>query len=891
MRPDFAQRIAAGATVITPNRRLAAHLRRAFDTLQLESAKTVWPSVDILPYQAFLERTWSEVTRLEGSMLLSPQQETALWERVIEESPQAATLLHPAATARAAGEAWAIRYGYRIDPSRFASILDEDASAFSAWSARYTERCAAAGWIDSARLPDAIAQGLNRAAPVATRSVVRCGFDLLSPQQCALFEALAAAGCGVSDAAPVQCGGLATRQGHADAETEFAAVALQVKALLAAQPDARIGVVVPDLAARRAEVLRIFDDVLEPTRVLSAAHARARPFNVSLGLPLSAYPLVHAAFLILRLARRELPLADAGALLRSPFIGAGEQEFCARALVDGDLRRRGRNRVRISGLLHAARGGNRAGAPHLAVLLEAWSRFAREARKKPLPPSGWSATLLGLLKSLGWPGERTLDSEEFQAFETFRGLVSGLSALDAVMPTLTYDEALDTLKRLASDTLFQPESPEVPVQVLGVLEAAGLEFDALFVSGLSDDAWPGSPRPNPFLPASVQRARGVPHASAEWELQFARRMTQLWSSSAGRVVFTWPQRDGDRELKPSPLISGVPQDEMTRPKPVLWRDTVFAARRIETLSDFAAPPIAPGVRVPGGSQFFKNQAACPFRAFAAHRLGAAALEEGHEALDARERGSLVHHAAAVFWRAVRSQAGLTALNDREVQAAIADAAAAAIGALRRSRPDAMTDAFAALERSRVAALLARLVALERTRTPFEVLTAERLQPIQVAGVELSARFDRVDRVAAGQVILDYKTGRARVGDWLGERPEEPQLPLYAVSARDVCGVSFVQLRAREVAFKGLVRDADTLAPEADGGDWTGVRRADDWQALLEGWRAVLENLAREFLAGRADVAPKKYPDTCKHCDFGLLCRVRELMDRGPVAPEEGNGGE
>jgi hypothetical protein len=56
--------------------------------------------------------------------------------------------------------------------------------------------------------------------------------------------------------------------------------------------------------------------------------------------------------------------------------------------------------------------------------------------------------------------------------------------------------------------------------------------------------------------------------------------------------------------------------------------------------------------------------------------------------------------------------------------------------------------------------------------------------------------------------------------------------------------------------------------------------------MLETWRAVLEALAREYLSGHAAVAPKNYPETCRHCDFPTLCRVRELMDRGPVGEED-----
>ena len=198
----------------------------------------------------------------------------------------------------------------------------------------------------------------------------------------------------------------------------------------------------------------------------------------------------------------------------------------------------------------------------------------------------------------------------------------------------------------------------------------------------------------------------------------------------------------------------------------------------------------------------------------------------------------------------------------------------------------MTDAFAALERSRLTALLLRLAALEKTRALFEVVACEQQRTPLIAGVQLSARLDRVDKLADGShVILDYKTGLAHIGGWLGGRPDEPQLPLYAVSGdAEVSGVAFVQLRASAVAFMGLTRDDQVLpgvvtlaALKNLAAQYAG------WPALLSSWRAVLEQLARDYLDGRAEVAPKRYPKTCEFCDLGALCRVRELTERSQAA--------
>src|SRR6267378_2566360 len=57
----------------------------------------------------------------------------------------------------------------------------------------------------------------------------------------------------------------------------------------------RIGVVVPQLAQRRKEVVRVFSRVMRPGHHLPGAEKTPLPFNVSLGEPLSNYPLVDAA--------------------------------------------------------------------------------------------------------------------------------------------------------------------------------------------------------------------------------------------------------------------------------------------------------------------------------------------------------------------------------------------------------------------------------------------------------------------------------------------------------------------------------------------------------------------------------------------------------------------
>ena len=106
--------------------------------------------------------------------------------------------------------------------------------------------------------------------------------------------------------------------------------------------------------------------------------------------------------------------------------------------------------------------------------------------------------------------------------------------------------------------------------------------------------------------------------------------------------------------------------------------------------------------------------------------------------------------------------------------------------------------------------------------------------------------DRIDRDSQGHTILiDYKTGaKQSYSKWLGERMEEPQLPLYALAAglTKTDAVTFATIRSgHAMGFEGLAGetvDIDGIAV-CDGKR----KRPDDWQQLLEQWRESLNLLA------------------------------------------------
>ena len=75
-----------------------------------------------------------------------------------------------------------------------------------------------------------------------------------------------------------------------------------------------------------------------------------------------------------------------------------------------------------------------------------------------------------------------------------------------------------------------------------------------------------------------------------------------------------------------------------------------------------------------------------------------------------------------------------------------------------------------------------------------------------AACEFTVRIDRVDRLEDGRAcLIDYKSGAADV-DWRGDRPDNPQLPIYALLLpQALVAVAYGRINASECSFRGRVR--------------------------------------------------------------------------------------
>ena len=532
-----------GATVLTATSRLARHLRLRFHARQRDAGRSSWPSPKVLQWREFIQRLWNEwlpASRL-APLLLNASQEAAAWERVIPTATEDSLLDVHAAAFRAA-EAWTLIAEYDLPVRSGLFQAHEDCEAFLGWARQYEQLCKDKRWLDEARLPGFVMEKIAAGEIEVPAPVFYTGFDELTPLQEILFHETLKAKPAVTQGweAAIE------RFKLPDAAAEAEAAAQWARLTLEAHPTASIGVIVPDLAARRGMIERIFRDVLDPLPFSSSAPA----FHISAGTPLARTPVVYAALSILELCGGSVPIKTAGFLLRSPWLEGAREEASARALLDSKLRRLGKPALSTRELIEDADA-----CPIWKRLMSAaeeqWRKFEPHQR-----PGQWSMSFAAVLDAAGWPRGTALDSASYQTVKAWNDLMREFSSLDVAARAMWFSSALSTLKRMAARKQFQSENTGEPVQVMGTLEAAGVDFDHLWVMGLHDGAFPSPCRPHPFLPLSLQRDHRLPHSTPLRELEFAQLVLGRLQSAAPRVTLSYPRREGDRDLRPTPLIEG-----------------------------------------------------------------------------------------------------------------------------------------------------------------------------------------------------------------------------------------------------------------------------------------------------------------------------------------------
>ena len=858
----LAPALASNALILVPNNRLRNHLLRAF---AVEQTAQAWLKPNIQSLSQWLETQWEALQNRGVSYscvtIATPLQRQMLWEAAIKNSALGATLLQPKPLAQQADSAfknlelWQLSDSFESD---YFSDAKSNSAQFVAWAQEFKQALKLQSCVTRETSYALIAQAFTQGDLPKLDEIYLEGFDDLPPLMQSILETATHKLTRLPNQTALHT--QITRTQTDTSEAEIRAAALWSKTQLQQAPEtALIGIVVPNLGQCRDQDERIFTQVFEAHSLLPDSSRYTLPFNFSAGTPLGATPLISSLFDMLALQDSDWPLEKLCTLLNSPFWGDETQEAVVRAQLITELRKLGRITINTSDLRHCANKLEER-IPEFAILglsnrFETLGNLLRR-RFDHKTASEWLSIFDEILAIMNWPGTRRLDSQEYQQLNQWFDVRDQFACIDNHSAPISYTQACRYLRELADKTPFQAQTPDSPIQILGALEAAGLQFSHLWVMGLSDNQWPPVPTPNPLLPLHLQREHNMPHASATRELEIAQGLTQRYKESAQQVIFSSAHGDGDNELRPSALIRDILltplADILDQQNSEL--DNYYLAlqesAQLEIIQDANGPALGEQEPQRGGSSIFKYQAACPFEAFVRLRLGAKNPDEPEIGFNAAERGNLLHDSLAAIWRELKISSALASLDDSAVHTLVSNITQEIIGKAQARNPRKLGKVYCELEQKRLTQLLCEWLAGERERPSFEVIAIEleQEQDISFAGLSLKLRIDRIDQFSNGdRLLIDYKTGNASATSWQGERFTEPQLPLYAVTNDNIAAISFAQINRKVQKWDGLGELHDTSLDQA------GIKPADDWQVQLQEWQTQLQQLASDFIAGDARV--------------------------------------
>lgn len=927
---DIIEAAEGGAVVVTVNKRLARYLSARYEASMHAGGRAAWTSPVIMPLyswvKSLLEDSWQE----GRAALITEARAAALWKKIIEGDKVIAgrEVLLAGGAWRAAYNAYGLMKEYCQRSLGDEIYLGEEALAFKRWSRKYEEELKRLGYMDRSELLDVVTCRIKKGPSpegctemVLPNKVVFAGFDDMTPQRAAFVRALEEAGTEV-DCWPHEPSAIADDEAFLpdDAEAtvevrsfknrtdEVKSVARWLRKVAA--PGIRVGVIVPELDRYREVILREFSAELSPSSVLPRKKQGgtadvSQVFNISLGSPLAGEPLVKGALDLLSFGLWDEDISRIGHILLSPFIASSEEERLELAALDAKLKDKKILKIRLRELRKKCE--NETGSLKVfAGRLDRWIELLEKDKARALP-SIWAERFSSLLTALGWQGggesssksSLSLTSREYQTLESWKALLSEFAALGDIVGVISRKDAVARIRSMAAEKIFQMETTEVGIEVLGLLEASGQDFDHVWLMGAHGDALPGHVSANPFIPIELQRRFGMPRSTPEIMLGFARNSLKRIFQSGKSFVVSSPLEVEGKEIGLSPLLVGLPlrskaasgEDKM--PQGSSLKAAVHESCVLEDMPDEVRLPLdgeeLKGLK--GGTSVIKDQLECPFKAFALHRLGARTAALPEEGLDAGERGSIVHKVLELFWREVKTSARLKELKDAgELKGAIDRVTAEALKGFYEKR---LPRQLIVMEGERVSLLVAQWLELELGRAPFKVEQTEFNEDVLIGGLRIVTRLDRVDTLENGaKVVIDYKTGDCKKNAWKPDELTEPQMLLYDIGS-GFDAIAFASLKLSKTRFIGITKDAgmlpDVKSLDEDSGWRKSIEGVEDWEDLKDRWREALTTIAEKFVEGRNEVEPRK-KKVCDFCELPIFCRIFEADTGNYDEQEEADNG-
>ena len=790
-----------GGTVVTANRRLARVLGEAYSTEQQSAGKKAWRSPLIYAWPDWLLMlTNSALDQEHIPARINAQQSQLLWERCLrkeigDSGPNLSSLVRMSRETRQRLADWQISIG---DVARAAR--SDDQKVFASVAGRYLGLLEREKWVDEAGLGDLVLQLIAEQKIQLPGSVTLAGFERQRPIILAIRNLMIATGVTVEFAPFEETVEDCTLRSFENDAVEYRSAGVWAREQVEKNPGAKVAIISNSLDTDAEAIARQIREGATP----GWQHGHQSLYaavDVSYGQRLADYPAISIALLLLRWLVKDLPSTDVGLLLRSPLLGS--PQMAGRSRLELHLRQlpnRNWSPAMITAELRGRDEGEEVG-DWLAQL----AAFSKRRRDLPrtASPADWVEWVDETLKSFSWPGQTALNSSEFQLINRWRDLLNEFARLALVSSRMGAGAAIARLDLMAGEVVFQPQATNAHIQLMGPLEASGIEFDALWISGVSTSQWPPASSPSALLSRRLQVEHGMPDSTPMDTLQHAQQMLTHLVASGSSTVCSYPRTVEDAEQTPSDLLAPL-VSQVEAPSAVPGWYAASLRGRVDIMpAEDCIPAVTAGEKISGGAATIERQIRDPISAFVLSRMGARVIYPQAVGIPAPMRGNLIHDALYNLYIDLPSSETIRSWKDKELSDRV-DAALDFAFARHERNADAVLQQLLGLERHRVSGLLGHFVVTDGDRGEFQVAGVEGMFEFVAGNIRLPLRFDRIDTLSdSGIAILDYKTGSKKQLINKNEDAQEIQLFVYA-SATDapVSALALVNIDTREISFDG-----------------------------------------------------------------------------------------
>lgn len=838
--------------IITANQRLALSLHEDYNLHKKQQAL----NLKIKPLTIWLSELHELFTN--HAILLTDEQQFILWQTVLAQNQHIASYALNNALIEQIINTWSLMKQWQVPLDELKNEEHLESQFFYQSALNYQQICLQNNWLDTPSLTEIIHNQLSLLSEYLPKQIYLAGFEEIPTALSTLLSTIKQY-CKIDVInTQLQPTHLSLNEFNNDDE-EINYIADHLISYHKQYPLAKIGLVIPNLTARKNQITKAFKKL-----------SQEQTFRISASPALISYPIISIALKLISLLKSEVETSTLFYLLRSPYF-SNKQTFDSLYKLDYQLRQYNQFTFSLREIIAITR--NFSELNELNAQLSELISLQKNSAIITNTPKQWSEIFTQLLNIFYWPAEESINSTNFQIRQRFYTLLDHFASTTLIQPTIDLTEALLILTQLTETTLYQPQETNHPIHILGVLEALGQNFDYVWIAGMSEINWPTENNPNPFLSLAIQKKYHMPFSSQHKKQQFFTKITQQLLHMAPVTTVSYVSQHQEQKVKCSPLFKHI---AIKNNPATIETENTFKHCQLEYFTDTQGPAFQPQENLEGGSTLFKLQANCPFKAFAQLRLKAKPLPEIYLGLNKQEQGILLHDSLFWIWQEIKTHKKLVSLSPPELTKIIEFSIDKAFTNLIKKMPKKLKTELASTEKNRLMIVINNWLELEKQRHPFTVIQSEKRRKINIKNLELSIQADRIDQLDDGNtVIIDYKTGEYNILDWLSDRFTEPQLPLYCVYHDErISGAVIAEITAKSQRFKGIMLNSENIPGTYSPTRFSPQTDEEAWHTIKSEWRVQLEQLLDDFLAGQATVDPKE-AKSCQQCNLQSVCRIYE----------------